>query len=109
MTEIKKQYETKRQPNESISEESKKSFPGFPEPIDESEAGVFAKMREEQQRLLSKTEKQIGDTLYTVYSCVPENCSDEQFQQSCKKRVERLIMSDLDHQLLEERDKKKER
>ena len=82
--------------------ESKKSIPGFPEPIDESEAEVFAKMQKEHQRLFSKTEKQIGDTLYTVYSCVPENCSDEQFQQSCKKRVERLIMNDLDQGLREE-------
>lgn len=94
--------ETKKHPKKSSNEGLKKSIPGFPEPIDESEAAMFAQMKQEHQRLLRKTEKQIGDTLYVVYSCIPENCSDEQFQQSCKKKIERLIMSDLDQQLREE-------
>ena len=88
----------KRKQSESKNEATKVPIPQFPEPIDESERDIYAKIASEKRRLLSKKEMQIDDTILVVYNCVPENCSDEQFQESCKQKIERLILNDLEHQ-----------
>ena len=94
----------KRKQSESKNEATKVPIPQFPEPIDESERELYAKMASEKKRLLSKKEMQIGNTIFTVYNCVHENCSDEQFQESCNKKIERLILSDLEHQQMIQRE-----
>ena len=93
----------KKQPPEPKPEDEKKPIPGFPEPADDSEREIFARMKQEKRRLWGKDEMQIGNTIFTVYNCVPENLTDEQLQESSCEKLKRLILNGVEQQQWEER------
>ncbi len=67
-------------------------FSDFPEPLDEEDKGL-QKMANWKHRLLSKDEYQIGNTLFTVYSSVPDTCTDKDINEQTKEKIERLILN----------------
>jgi len=56
-------------------------------------------LRRNHQRVLGVSEYQIGDTIFTVYDVVPENLTDEQFQQSINKKIERLVLNEAERSI----------
>ena len=60
---------------------------------------VLQKMKAEHRCILSKNKYKIGDTIFTVYGCVPENCTDEQIKAQTKRKIERLILNAADEMM----------
>ena len=56
-------------------------------------------MKAEHRCILSKNKYKIGDTIFTVYGCVPENCTDEQIKAQTKRKIERLILNAADEMM----------
>ncbi len=65
----------------------------------ESDKKMEEKLKSEHKRILNVSEHQIGDTIFTVYNVVPENVTDEQFKQSVKKTLERLILNEAERSI----------
>lgn len=49
-------------------------------------------------RVINETETTIGNTTYIVRGCVPADCTDEQVREQTRKKIERLILTNLEHE-----------
>lgn len=54
------------------------------------------KLRTGEFRVMSTKEYEIDGTIYTVQNIVPANCTDEMFKDWAAKKVERLILNDVE-------------
>ncbi len=59
-------------------------------------------LKQNHKRIMSVKKRQIGDTFFTIYSVVPENCTDEQFYASVEEKIKRLILNNVEKALRDE-------
>lgn len=74
-----------------IVEGSRRDIVPYEETVKRAEA--------QNQRIFDAHEVQIGDTIYSVYSVVPKDCTDEQIREQTKKKLERLIMNAVEDEM----------